>query len=127
VKREIHHIEPWSAVRVGFFIGLLSGFVLGLLNGAMIKYFATILGDKMMPPELMTMVNLSGGAIIALSIIMSLISSLIFAVLGLVAALCYNLIASLFGGLEIHVTGEERSQVGVPPAFRQDEEEPGHD
>jgi hypothetical protein len=127
VKREIHHIEPWSAVRVGFFIGLLGGFVFGLLNGAIIKYFASVLGDKMMPPELMSMVNLSGGAIIALSIIMSLISSLIFAVLGLVAALCYNLIASLFGGLEIHVTGDERSPAGVPSALRPDEEEPGHD
>jgi hypothetical protein len=127
MRREIHRIEPWSAVRVAFFCGLICGFVLGLLNGAMIKYFAAVLGDKMMPPDLMSMVNLSGGAVFALSIILSLISSLIFALLGFTAALCYNLIASLFGGLEIQVTGEERAEAGASSTFREDEEEPGHD
>lgn len=127
MKREIHRIDPWSAVRVGFFLGLFCGFLFGLFNGAIVKYLAGIMGEQMIPPDMMNMVNLSGGAIFALSIIMALISSLMFALFAAVAAVFYNIIAGLFGGLELTVTGEEPSREPASSHTEHDQEEAGHE
>ncbi len=127
MKRELRRIEPWSAVRISFLIGLLGGFLFGLFNGVLVKYMAGVLGDKVMPPELMSMAHLTGGAIFALAIIMALMSSLLFAVLGLIAAFCYNVIAHLFGGLEIDVIGHEPSPAESHASLSPDEEEGQHE
>jgi Transmembrane domain of unknown function (DUF3566) len=109
MKRELRHIHPWSAVRVCFFVGLLCGFLLGLFNGVILKYFAGVLGEQAIPRDMMNAMNLSGGTIIALAIILSLISSLLLAVFGGIAAIFYNLIAAWFGGLEVTLTGDDSS------------------
>lgn len=127
MKREIHHIEPWSAVRVGFFVGLLGGFLFGLLNGAIVKYLSGVVGSQMMTPEMTSVVNLSGGALFALAVVTSLISSLLFALLGFISALFYNIIAGLFGGLEIRVLEEEISKTAEPSRAGFEEEEPRHE
>jgi hypothetical protein len=56
------------------------------------------------PPEMISLVNLSGGAVIALAIIMSLMASLTIAMSGGIAAVLYNIIARLFGGIEYRVS-----------------------
>ncbi len=127
MKRELQRVEPWSAVRIGFFIGLLGGFLLGLLNGVLVKYMAGVLGEKVMPPELMNMAHLTGGAIFVLGIIMALMSSLFFAVLSLVAAICYNVIAHLFGGLEMEVAGDEPAPRDTATSTPTDDDEAGHE
>ena len=127
MKREVHHIDPWSAVRVGFFFGLLSGFLGGLFNGVIIKYFAGMLGEQVIPRDMLNVVNLSGGAILALAIILALISSLLFAIFGALAAIFYNLVAGLFGGLELTVTDEESSRISAPSATERNHEEPPHE
>ncbi len=119
MKRELRRIEPWSAVRVGFFFGLIAGFLFGLLNAAIIKYFAGIMGDQAIPKDMMNLVNLSGGAIVALAIVSSLIFSLMGSVCGAIAAMCYNLIASLFGGVEISLSEDEQA----PAAERRRDDE----
>lgn len=128
MKKEITRIEPWSAVRVGFFFGLLSGFLFGLFNGFFIKLLAGTSASSMLPPDAKDLAGLSGGAMIALAIVMALIFSLLYAVIGVFGAMFYNAIAGLFGGLEYHTSGDPQAQ----PAPREtssdaDDEEPLHE
>ena len=124
MKKEISRIEPWSVVRIGFFFGLLSGFLFGIFSGYFTKMLADALGVGALPPDAKEMAGLSGGAIIALAILMGLISSLAWALCGALGAMFYNMIARLFGGLEFVITKEE-----APAASRAttEDEEPGHE
>lgn len=107
MKREIQRIEPMSAVRVGFLVGLASGVVFGLLEAALFKTLSQSTGASFLPPEAADLVNLSGGGIIILAIVTGLFFSLVFAFLGAMTALLYNLAAHLFGGIEIFISGDE--------------------
>ena len=107
MKKEISRIEPWSAVRIGFFFGLLSGFLFGIFSGYFSKMLADALGVAALPPDAQQMAGLSAGAIIALAILMGLIFSLVWAVLFALGAMFYNMIARLFGGIEFVSTGDE--------------------
>ncbi len=110
MKKEITRIEPWSAVRVGFFFGLLSGILFGLFNGFFIKLLAGTSASSMLPPDAKELSGFSGGAMIALAIVMGLIFSLLYAVVGALGAMFYNAIAGLFGGLEYHTSGDSPAQ-----------------
>ncbi len=110
MKKEITRFEPWSAVRVGFFFGLLSGFLFGLFNGFFIKLLAGTSASSMLPPDVKELSGFSGGAMIALAIVMGLIFSLLYALIGAFGAMFYNVIAGLFGGLEYHVSGDSQAQ-----------------
>ena len=127
MRREIRRIEPWSAVRVGFFAGLVAGFIFGLLNGAIVKYLAGAMGTQMIPPDMMNVVNLSGGALIALALFTSLISSLMGAILGVFSAIMYNVIASMFGGLEITVIDDEPAKAAHPRQVADEDGESPHE
>ena len=120
MKREITRIEPWSAMRVGFFFGLLSGFLFGLFSGSLTKYLANSMGVSVLPPDAQEVAGLSAGAIVALAIMMALIASLAWALLGAIGAVFYNLVARLFGGLELMTSGEQAPQTAEKPSEDED-------
>jgi hypothetical protein len=110
MKREIQRIEPVSAIRVGFLVGMVSGVIFGLIEVLLIKGISQGGGSSFLPVEAAELTNLSGGAMIVLSIVTGLIFSLIFAFLGAMMALLYNLAAHLFGGIEVFMSGDESAQ-----------------
>jgi hypothetical protein len=107
LKKEITRIEPWSAVRVGFFFGILLGLVFGLFNGVLIKYLSGTSASSLLPPDAKELSSFSGGAMVALAIVMALIFSLLWALIGAVGAIFYNAVANLFGGLEFRTGADD--------------------
>ncbi len=103
MRRELHRIEPWSAVRIGFFFGLFSGFLFGLLNAWAAKYLAEVYGKSLAPEGTDMTMFMSGQAVLFFAIIASLLFSLVWSALGGAFAMLYNLVARMFGGLEISV------------------------
>jgi hypothetical protein len=101
MKREVQRIEPWSMARVGFFVGLLSGIVLALLEALLIKSLTGAGQSSALPPGAAELISLTGGGIVLLAITMSLFCSLSFALFGMLGAVFYNWAARLFGGVEI--------------------------
>ncbi|MFZ5433256.1 MAG: DUF3566 domain-containing protein [Calditrichota bacterium] len=110
--REIRRIEPVSAIRVGFFIGLLSGFIFGLVEGTIIKAIAQSGGMGLLPQGAESLVNLQGGALVILAVVTGLVFSLLFALTGGLLTIFYNWSARLFGGIEMHMDAEP----APPPA-----------
>jgi hypothetical protein len=105
MRRELQRIEPWSAVRVGFFLGIPAGFLFGLLEAAFLK---TMTGQgATLPPEANALGDLSGGSVFMMALMMSVMCSLLFALTGGIGAMIYNLIARLFGGVEVRISGDD--------------------
>lgn len=107
MKREIHRIEPFSAVRVGFFFGLFIGFFFGLFNAAVVRFLAASYGQAFLPPGSDSIASMSGFTLFVFAVFTALTFSLLHAFIGLVFAWFYNVIARLFGGLEIHTLPDE--------------------
>jgi hypothetical protein len=114
MKREIQRIEPVSAVRVGFLVGLISGVIFGLIEVILIKGMSQSVGSSFFPAEAAELTNLNSGAMIVLAIVTGLFFSLIFAVVGAMFALLYNLSAHLFGGIEVFLSGDETAEEETP-------------
>jgi len=104
MKYELKRIRVWSAIKVGFFIWGLIGFLGGL-------YMA------MMMPILMKFMEAFGPmsedfgavgplALIFLPILYSLMAAVAGTVLTAIVAGFYNLISSIMGGLEVSLEGE---------------------
>jgi hypothetical protein len=126
VKREIQRIEPFSAVRVGFFFGLLFGFFFGLFNAAIVRFLAVSYGEAFLPPGSSGLADLSGLTLLIFAVFTALTFSLLYALLGLVMAWFYNLIARLFGGIEVHTQPDEPAPGSRAKAVHVDDEEQLH-
>ena len=125
MRREILRIEPASAVRIGFVIGLLVGFVVGLVEAVLLKAMSGMPGNTMLPPEAAPLVNSGAGTLFLLAVVMGLLFSLIFAFLGALMAFAYNLAARSFGGLEMHLSGDEERRVSHREDYSATEDENG--
>jgi len=121
VRHEISRIEPWSAVRIGFFMGLLCGFVLGLLEVAVFKSLSGAGGAGLLPPEASDLANMSGGMILVMAVVTGLLMSLVMSLLGGLTALFYNMVARLFGGLELHLSAQESATAQGDGSSAEDE------
>ena len=103
MKREILRIEPKSALKIGFFMGLLGGFIFGMFEAYLIQALA---GSKILPAEASQIGELGTASIIMLAVMMALISSLLGSFVGAIVAVFYNYVTRLFGGLEITLTDD---------------------
>ncbi|MBI5058386.1 DUF3566 domain-containing protein [candidate division KSB1 bacterium] len=126
MTREIRRIQPFSAVRVGFFFGLAFGFVFGLFNGMIVSFIAQTYGPSFLPPGSESVGELGGGALIVLAIFAALMFSLLWAFTGLIFALLYNLIAGWFGGIEFSVI-DHPDATPVPTTDSTDDEDDPHE
>ena len=123
MKREIQRIEPASAVRIGFVVGLFAGFVMGLIEAVLLKAMSGAPGSSMLPPEAAPLANSSAGTLFLLAIVMGLLFSLIFALLGALTAFAYNLAARSFGGIEMYLSGDERLETHIAESVAPPEDE----
>jgi hypothetical protein len=97
-------------MRVGFFVGLLLGFVLGLFEAAIFKSMSGVTGAAGLPAEAQQLMSLNGSSIIMLALMTSLMSSLLLAFFASLGAVFYNWGARLFGGIEFHLSGDEHER-----------------
>lgn len=105
-KRHIERIEPVSAVRMGFFIGLVVGVCFGLLNLYVMRTLSGIAGSNMLGEMMQDAAGMSVFSMVLSVIAAALMSSLFHAALGGVLALVYNTAARYFGGIEVTLTEE---------------------
>jgi len=110
VKREILRIEPSSAMRIGFFIGLITGFLVGLLEAVLLKAMSGAQGAGILPAEAAPLAGSSATTLFLLAIVMGLLFSLIFALFGALIAVVYNIAARSFGGIELFMSGDEERE-----------------
>ena len=122
VKHEVLRVEPRSAVRVGFLLGLLGGFVFGLIEVLLFRAVSRTGGESMLPPEAQELIGSGVGTLILVALVTGLIASLVFALMGGLTAIFYNLGARLFGGIEISLDEPAKES---SPAAEGDEEERG--
>jgi Na+/proline symporter len=101
VKHEVLRIEPRSALRIGFLLGLLGGFVFGLIEVLLFRAMSQAGGEAVLPPGAQELIGSGPGALVLVAVVTGLISSLVFALVGALTAIFYNLGARLFGGIEI--------------------------
>lgn len=110
MKLELKSISVWSAVKIGFFLNLVMGFLMGLLAAMFIAPFLA-LTSSMMPSG-----GLDGGDMGEMSfgillVVLPIVYSIGGAIFGTIAfaigAAVYNFIARLMGGLEYHTTVTE--------------------
>jgi hypothetical protein len=104
VKHEVLRIEPRSAMRIGFFVGLLGGIVFGLIETLLFRAMSSAGGNALLPPEAQQLIASGTGALLLVALITGLASSLIVALVGGLTAVFYNFGARLFGGLEFSLS-----------------------
>jgi hypothetical protein len=119
VRHELLRVEPRSALRVGFLLGLLGGFVFGLLEVLFFRALSSGAGGVVLPAEAQELVNSGGGGLVVVALVTSLISSLVFALVGGLTAVFYNFGARLFGGIELSLS--EPPPVVSPERGEEDE------
>lgn len=107
MKREVLRIEPVSATRVGFFVGLAAGVLFWILELFLMKLLSGAGGEEMLPPGGKDVLGLGTVGLMGMAVISSLLFSLLFAVFGGLFAVLYNLAARFFGGFEIHLNDPE--------------------
>ena len=112
MKREIQRIEPVSAVRVGFILGLGLGVIFGLVEAVFLKLLAGSGGEAMLPAGAAELTKLSGGGILLLALSAGLMFSPVAGArsLGALTAMFYNLAAHFFGGIEMILMETSRSR-----------------
>lgn len=102
-RRELTRIEPRSAVRVGFFLGLLFGILFGLYSAVVLKGMGDSGFEMFGSTEASQLKALGGVSTVFLALFMGLIGALFYSFLSWLGALVYNLAARWFGGIEYHV------------------------
>lgn len=102
-RREVTRIEPRSAVRVGFFIGLVIGLLFGLYSAALLKGMSESSLSLLGGADAAQIKSLGSVSTIFLMIFMGLIGALLHSLIAGLCAIVYNLSARMFGGLEYHV------------------------
>jgi hypothetical protein len=121
MKREIMRIEPVSAVRIGFMLGLGLGVIFGIVEAVVFKLLANSGSESMLPAGTAELTKLSGGGVVILALSTGLMFSLVFSLLGALVAMFYNIAAHFFGGIEMILDGDE------PEAESDDDEPPAED
>ncbi len=117
MRKEISRVEPWSVVKISFFLGMVVCFIAALLYGFILKGIVGFdaLGHEGGNPANhvgMTWIELWLGAVAV-----GLAGSVFYAIAGGLVAMLYNIIARRFGGVEVHTSdrsSEFSSELELP-------------
>lgn len=120
MKHELLRIEPRSAIRIGFFLGLLGGFILGVFEMLFFRAVSDAGGGAMLPAEAKALIGTGAGSYLMIGLVTGLVFSLIMALAGGLTAVFYNLAARMFGGVEMTLDDP-------PPPARDADETDGDD
>ncbi|MBD3331283.1 hypothetical protein GF356_00415 [candidate division GN15 bacterium] len=103
MKYELQSIGLWSAFKILFLFNLIAGFVVGLIYALLFSFIMTIASQMPGMPiqQFQSMGTSTGALVIIMPIMFSLGSAVFNTILGFIAALLYNALARLIGGLEL--------------------------
>lgn len=104
MKYELKRIRVWSAIKVGFFVWGLIGFLGGLYMAMMMPFVMQFM--ESFGPMADGMDSFGPVALIFLPILYSIMAAVMGTVITAIVAGFYNLIASLLGGIEVSLEGE---------------------
>lgn len=110
MRKELQRIEPWSVVKVAFFLGMIVCFIGALLYGSILKGIDGT--DGLLHEGGNHSFDMTWAEVWLSAIIIALAGSIFYAIFGGVIAVLYNLIARLFGGIKIQVADESRELSG---------------
>lgn len=102
MKLELRSISVWSAIKIGFFLSLVMGFIMGLLAALLIVPFLALMPPVMSPGydgTDLTGVSM-GVALVIFPIIYAIGGAVFGTILFALGAGIYNFLARLLGGLE---------------------------
>ena len=119
-RREITRIEPRSAIREGFFRGLLFGALFGLYSAFLLKGMGDSGLQMFGANEAEQIKALGGVSAIFMAMFMGLVGALFYSLVSGLCAVVYNLAARWFGGLEYHV---QETDDGAQPTRTGDDDE----
>lgn len=111
-RREITRIEPRSAVRVGFFLGLLFGILFGLYSAFLLKGMGDAGLQMFGGAEAAQLKSLGGVSTLFMALFMGLMGALFYSLVSGLCAVVYNLAAKWFGGIEYQV---QETDDNAPP------------
>ncbi len=122
MRWELKSIGIWPVIKVGFFLHLILGFISGLLYAPFIMMsLAMGLSPELQALGLGTDSSALGLLLIVMPIMFAVGGAIFGTLFGMIAALAYNLIARIVGGLEFSFAtiGEVRpvtpTQTAPPP------------
>ena len=100
---EIKRIPPGPVLKVAFFVFLIVGFIIGLFYGLLIMSFLSSMSGMLGMGDQFTSEFSAFGlfGLIIMGVVMSIFSSIIMTIITGLSVVCYNMIASWLGGLEI--------------------------
>ncbi len=104
MKYELKRIGTWSAIKIGFLIWGLLGFLFGIYMALMMPLFLEMLGSLGGSPfdgEALTPI-----ALIFLPFLYSIIGAVIGMITTAIVVGFYNLISRLIGGIEINIEAD---------------------
>jgi len=104
MKYELKRIRVWSAIKVGFFLWGLIGFLGGLYMAMMMPFLMQFM--ESFGPMADGIGSVGPIALVFLPILYSLMAAVMGTVLTAIVAGFYNLISSLLGGIEVSLEGE---------------------
>jgi hypothetical protein len=126
MKYELRRIGVWSAIKIGFLVWGLLGFLFGIYIALMMPVLITMLESLGTFPG--GMGASSAVALVLLPFMYSFLSAVVGTILTAIVAGFYNLMSRLTGGVEIDLDGEQIHQleIGEKPARQiQDFDSPG--
>jgi len=104
MKYELKRIGIWSAIKIGFLIWGLLGFLFGIYMALMMPVLITMLGSLgTFPGDLDAVTPV---ALIFLPFMYSFMSAVVGSILSAIVAGFYNLISRLMGGIEVDLEGD---------------------
>ncbi|MFH2054861.1 MAG: DUF3566 domain-containing protein [bacterium] len=102
MKLELKRIGVWSAIKVTFLLSLVIGFAVGILYALLIMMMMAIPMSQM-PDDFpgISGMFVGGVMLVILPILMSIFMAIVNTVGAALAALIYNLVVKMIGGLEL--------------------------
>jgi len=113
VRLKLVYIDFWSALKLSFFVALALGIVtivatallwIVLNSTGIFGSLDGILGDLFNDPTFSISKDFSFATVMSFSAIIGLVNTIIFTVLGAIAAILYNAIVKITGGLLVGFT-----------------------
>jgi hypothetical protein len=114
MRYELRSIGIWSLIRVSFFFNLVVGFLMGLIYVPIFLLISALgqmgpshWGGGLYAPEM-------GPWVLWLPIIGAILTAIFHTLFGVILTIAYNIIARLFGGLELNLNLVERASAAAP-------------
>jgi hypothetical protein len=112
MKYELRRIRIWSAIKVGFFIWGMLGFLFGIYMALMMPVLINLLGSLGTFPA--DIGDVGPVALMFLPFLYSIMGAAAGTLATAVVAGFYNLVSSIIGGLEFDLEGETVQPLVIP-------------